>query len=286
MFPEIKLTIPTDEEVKASALRWYDRVGFSFIDQWPEQWRAASMPTTLLPLQMRTIKAMIDGPENIEEWLNERDELADSIDRILDWRPHMIRLNSRSPKDMSFPSSPVTVSGRTAVHWLAGSERVFDDLCKFYSAKKPAFIALREYIWMPSEGEFRCFVRDGELIAITQYDYVDNRVIDFLQTKTARDTIWTTIEAWWKISIHPYSPVQEYVFDVFSASDPLLIEVNPYGLSDPCCAKSYANVELGGFFFNPTGGEEGIASNLHKNNTLTPKHAEEGITPSPQGSKP
>ena len=93
------------------------------------------------------------------------------------------RLSSRSPKDSlalrrradaasssdTEQSGCLCRSGQEVVELLATSERVFADLGRAASTESPSFVLLRAWADMPPENEFRAFVLDGKVTAISQY---------------------------------------------------------------------------------------------------------------------
>ena len=125
-----------------------------------------------------------------------------------------------------------------------------DDASMFKHARKPMYIALRQLIFMRPRNEFRCFVYEGQMLSVVQYHY--DKVFDFLQSDDRRDEIFDLIKNYWATKVHPASPLSNYVFDVDIGQQgrPLmLIEINPWGRSDPCAAGNYDAVLSGGFHF-------------------------------------
>lgn len=244
--PAFEISLPTDEEIQASCTQRYERIRPTLIDQWPREWHEASIPTHMFALthdDVSRIVALQDGGEPSALVV-----LATRLDVTMNWREKFVRLNTRSPKDVTHPGLPITNAGRQAISWLASSMRTFDDLCLLLRVEKPAFIALREPTYIDPEHEYRCFVKDGEFISVSQYFY--DRCFDGLQDKATRLSIVSKVDGFWKKHIQPHTDMQNYVFDVFfDRHGPRLLEVNTYGLSDPCAAKTYEDVEKGGFFF-------------------------------------
>jgi len=87
------------------------------------------------------------------------------------------------------------------------------------------------------------------MIAVSRYDYGNEAL-----GKYDGDAIFSQLSAWYEEHIAAH--YQTIVFDVELGSygeygkqnEPLLIEVNPYGLSDPCLFKNYEAVESEGGF--------------------------------------
>jgi hypothetical protein len=175
------------------------------------------------------------------------DAFAAELDAAMGWDRKFVRLNSRSPKDWPYPFEvPATCSGKEAISMMAGSERVLDDLYEFsWVPEQPAYVCLRDFVyWIKGWNEFRCFVKDGALIAVTHYDY--RKPAPDKVTRKAPD-IRRIIDRYFLEKLKPALHVDTVVFDVAidlpAGDQPLLIEINPYGLSDPCWFGSYAEVE-------------------------------------------
>ena len=228
---------PSPEELRETCYRKWAISGPFNIDQWPDDVLALSMPTKFIPVT------------DFEEWWHmwEGDEAvmykyAALIDDAIGFRQHFIRLNSRSPKDMTTPGAPITCSGKQAVFWISGSERCADDTSLHQWAEKPLFICAREWRPIRPEWEFRCFAKGGKLIAVSRYDYQNPAAMG----ESAADGIWAAAERFY--GEHLGQHYADVVFDLHApgTSAELLIELNPYGLSDPCLFGSYAEVEKGG----------------------------------------
>lgn len=242
--------LPTPEEHRAASLAWLSRIQPTLMDQWPKELMALSIPTKLLPIDVDRIWSSLckfhDG-EGVDNGLK---GLALALDHYIGWNRKFIRLNSRSPKDNLWPFEvAATVSGKEAVLLLAGSMRVLDDLMEFrWIPEQPASVAIRDFDPRISGwNEFRCFVKDGDLIAVTHYDY----------TKEAPDRIVKNdkeirekINAYFAEELKPVLHVGTVVFDLAMMNDMsfVLIEINPYGLSDPCHFQTYKNVEAASSF--------------------------------------
>ena len=154
-----------------------------------------------------------------------------------------MRLNSRSPKDATYPGLPVTCSGKQAVYWLGGSERVLDDVVMIRGARKPIFICLREVRLLHKDGEFRCFARDGKMLAVSRYFFADPP-----QSALQPDEhIWDAAVSFYDKHLGTHYP--DVVFDLYApgSAQELLIEINPYGMSHPCMFSGYGEIEeIGG----------------------------------------
>lgn len=238
--PEI--VMPTAEQMRASSLRWFERIGPTLIDRWPAELAALSMPTEFVRFPLEVMEPLFeqkgDQPAKIIQ------DLASELDAKIGWKRRFVRLNSRSPKDATWPFEvPATISGKEALSMMAGSERMLDDLCYFrHIPEHPAYICLRDWVWgFQTENEYRCFVKDGELIAVTHYDYTH----PWAGPEDGGAEMRVAINSWFDIALRPRLHIQTVVFDLHAHHDGsfLLIEINPYGLSDPCHFGSYERVE-------------------------------------------
>lgn len=239
----MRIKMPTNAEHRAISLQWLARCQPCLIDQWPKELADLSFPTEFVSVPEGTVEeffAMHDGkaPGPIMR------ELAAEMESRMNWRRHFVRLNSRSPKDCSYPFEvPATLSGREAILFLSSSMRVLDDLYEFkWVPEQPAFICLREWQYgLRSTEEYRCFVKDGELIAVTAYDYTKEHTVPADGGASVREAI----DIYFRSTLKPALHIDTVVFDLWMPprQEPWLVEINPYGLSDPCFFGSYNDVE-------------------------------------------
>jgi hypothetical protein len=229
---------PDPAENKASAERYYERIGPFNIDQWPESVRALSFPTRMIEVEdKQEFLGIFDPPGDA---IAQR--YADRLDVMMGWDSHFIRLNSRSPKDTSYPVAPITASGKQAMWWIRGSERCLEDAVRHYHANKPLFICAREWRPINPAFEFRCFAKDGQLIAVSRYDYANPSQVNDAEGSW----IFAAVEDYYRNNLSAH--FSSVVFDLYAPGqrEEILIELNPYGLSDPCLFVSYEEVEKGG----------------------------------------
>lgn len=238
-------TLPSPEELLEINLEHYDRVGFTYLDQWSPGLSALSMPSKRLELSREDLDALIGVYDNWG-WSPRLAEIASRLDDLFDWREMFVRLNSRSPKDSGYPGLPITCAGRQAISWILASERCFDDFCRFNISRKPLFIYLRECVRIPEEWELRCFIKGGEMIAATQYHRGCTNAA--WQSPTGRDKTWNEIRAFYSQSVKQHVPRDTFVLDLYPEGDRWrVLEINPYGLSDPILF-NYAEIEAEGGF--------------------------------------
>ena len=239
------ISVPTEDELRPHMLERWESQAKEAIDQWPEEIAALSVKTHLIPIDTNEIKEIYDNPES-EAWLSAMNRYAALIDEKTGWNRHFIKLSTRSPKDATMNAPTITLSGKQAMDWISNSERCLDDIYMAHIAKKPIYIAVREIYHAAPGGEFRCFAKDGKLIAVSRYDYHKEAQIEY-----PADKIFQQLSDWYEENIAAH--YQTVVFDVELGcydrdGQPLLIELNPYGLSDPCLFRSYEAIEQEGGF--------------------------------------
>lgn len=160
------------------------------------------------------------------------------------------RLNTRSPKDITAPLKPVFHKPQDVVNAFLGSERTIDDMVMLRRNGLPCAIYFLPVIPIPDGGEFRCFVKDTSLIGISQYEPCHS---PFPRKKA--DFIIDQVKAFAPKVCAAFNQ-SSFVFDVwfYKEETPFLLEVNPYGLSDPCLFESYETLEKkGGYRFYQVG---------------------------------
>lgn len=118
-------------------------------------------------------------------------------------------------------------TGSEAMSLLLTSERVFADLHDWLKFGEPEQVVLRQ--WEPDlrlENEFRAFVYEGKLAAVSQYDHYG--VFDDLEEHMGR--IEELIRVAWK-ALHPHVGEATYACDwvYLPASDSVtLVELSPF----------------------------------------------------------
>lgn len=241
--------LPTEEEMYAAGREWYDAASFSFLDRWPEALHALSFPSTRLDLSDADVSALLSLYDEHDP--TRLTDIAARLDDLMQWENRFVRLNSRSPKDQTHPAPPITCAGRQAAIWIATSHRTFEDLLRLQSARAPASIWLRDWVYIEPSMELRCFVRDGRLCAATQYNIAEHSPT--FQSEAGRKAVWSAADELAN-RVSAMLGRAEYVLDIFPCNDGewRVVEINPYGSSDPILFKNYAAVEdEGGFRWVP-----------------------------------
>lgn len=113
------------------------------------------------------------------------------------------KLNWKSPKDamwMTTSNSLKCHSPSDVMLLLKTSERLLDDLESIRTSKENSemsiSLGLREWRNVPSAGEFRCFVHNGELIGVSQRgvtEYFPSVVEDRKRIRQRIDNFFETV---------------------------------------------------------------------------------------------
>ena len=233
--------LPTPEEVKRNTLSSWKAV---------EPVLLSRLHPEILRLTIPTKFVSVPTDEISQHWLPAFDTaeagklgaerlLAEAKAALNDFPGgFFFKLDSRSPKDTEIPRYTAD-----KVHDLPGavfnSERMLDDLCAQRYHRDNFVLCFRE--WTEMRDEQRVFVRDGAIQGITRYDYREEPPIEYTPDHIAhieRDA------AEYLAAIHLHMPITHYVFDFgyLPSGETILIELNPYGLSDPCCFGSYDKI--------------------------------------------
>jgi hypothetical protein len=233
---------PTDEELRASALQWQSIMEPLLIDKWSPGLLALSAPTTFLEFPMELAREWWQEEET--GWSDTAERFASEIDRACGWDLKFFRLNSRSPKDWMWPlKALVSCSGRTMLWVMRGSERMLDDLTRFARADVKPVLCLRDVLYgcTPS-WELRVFVKNGVVKAVAEYGH--GPTLRF--PRESDEELRTNAERYVLDVVGPHLPRDTVVVDLFCELQKFtLIEINPYGLSDPVGAVSYEAIEAG-----------------------------------------
>lgn len=166
-----------------------------------------------------------------------------------------VRLGSRSPKDSYFwwrderpegqPEGRMwpIVSGAGAVGALLDtSERINDDLLEAVSLDYTPWIWVRAWVDILPFQEFRCFVKGGRVVGISQYNYAEM----YPQLVKDKTLYINAVQLILNKRIIPSLHIPDAVVDVYVTLDTMpsgrgrrasarLLEINPYfELTDPC----------------------------------------------------
>jgi hypothetical protein len=244
----------------------------TYIENWPAELHDLSIRSKGIRLTTEDARALGSNIIDFGELFGQRKPIDDLVERIngFIWKYFkdgaFVKLGSRSPKDRLYTvwgegSSVRVTDGKEAVRLLcAGSERISDDLLLAINENYEPYIWLREWKEIPPWAEFRCFVRNRELIGISQYNYLKGRY--FQEIEEYKEGIEKSIRVFYKDALEPILRLDSVIFDVFLAEEmsrlvTYLIELNPFfTLTDPCLF-NWSDESLDSLFSNANGDFDG-----------------------------
>jgi len=234
---------------------YWDIVRPTYIENWPPELCRLSIAQVDVPLTLAEAEAIGASMCELYEMfpkphMRDLTGIRKRVDEAVKKFPRgaFIRLGSRSPKDsaIAMHRSFRCRNGKEALEVILGvSERMMEDLLLALEMKYPPHVFLREWIDIPKWCEFRCFMRDRELVGVSQYHYFEwcpqagkNRdgirwAIDqfFPSFKEAShlDTVIFDVVVKHHGYIHPHERVRVSEWSV------KLLEINPFfEHTDPC----------------------------------------------------
>ena len=232
-----------------SCKKTFDLIRSTFLDQWPEKvWKLTIPMQARVEIPLEWVDELCEIGARKEGVVEKR--ICEVLEPVMDGRPYFVRLNSSSPKDFTFPKMPVFKKPQDVVEALFNSQRTLDDMLEMRNNSAEVYIYFRPYIKIFPGTEFRCFVQDRHLRGISEYEPSKS---DFPRVR--KDDITKSILEFTPRVVDAFNQ-DEFVYDVFfpksSAQQktlrPVLIEINPYGLSDLCLFESYETI--GGYAYN------------------------------------
>lgn len=225
------------EQIESAIATIRERSPF-FMEQWAPGLTALSIQSEIIRLPQKWVEAlnafvdaMIDGKDF---WAIADYDLVkaigDAIGRV--GGSAFVRLGSRSPKDntliMREDMRPMPVySGRQAMEAMGYSERVFIDLLDARRANYMPVIAVRRWLEIPPECEFRCFVTEGKISGMTQY-YCEGFGPSSWIIKNAT-AIEAALRSYLTYLLIPLSGLSSFTADIILTPDfrATLLEINP-----------------------------------------------------------
>jgi hypothetical protein len=239
--PEIQCRLPTDEEVKRNTLASWEAVEPVLLSRLHPEILRLSMPTRFVTVPTRQITEWwlpgFDGqnaPQKAAAQL-----LAGGRAALADYPGgFFFKLDGRSPKDCGIVRYTADNLHELPPHFFC-SERMLDDLVAQRFHRDGFVLCFRK--WVELADEQRVFVRNGTIQGMSRYDYRNEPTAEYTEDHI---THVQAAAAEYVTAISPYMATPDYVFDFgyLPHGKPILIELNPYGLSDPCCFRSYDSV--------------------------------------------
>lgn len=251
----------------------------TYIENWPAALAELSVPQSGVELTRSDVQMLGAAQEDYFELWEKPDgidleSIRNRIDRAISevrvpgvTSGVFVRLGSRSPKDSWWPWRDDNVDGFRGGDWpwplrtaddclgvlLGASERVNDDLLLAYNTGYTPWIFVRQWEDIPKWAEFRCFMRDGELVGVSQYLH-DRPYQEVIQR---HELFAAAIDRFFTESFRPACHMDTCVFDVWvkvttkgggaTKVSVRLLEINPFfRLTDPCLLR-WDDLEQAGY---------------------------------------
>ncbi len=238
-------TLPTKEQIMEVATDWWKiHVGINFLD-WNDTLLKHSYPLKPCKIPLSLVEktlGMADCKGTIEELSNlYAPIILPALTELNCQESFFIKLITRSPKD--FLDDFEIKSIPEAINAIAGSMRCFEDLSLLMQIDM-AYLVVRPFISFEEWQEWRVFVKDGKIVGISQYYYM---TCYYFSDEKAKE-IETEIRDFMDNIVIPNMGIPTFVADIIVKGDyddrgTILLETNPYGLSDPCIFENYDSLD-------------------------------------------
>ena len=240
--------IPTDKEMEVIASKWWENhIGINFAD-WNDKLREYTFGYRVIPIDSDFINELLkiaDGDRsNINTTFQKFVHLVSPALKEMDCEESFfLKLITRSPKDIMAndedhgkPSPSFLLSD--AMNSIVSSMRCFEDLVLLRHLPQ-ASIVVRPFIKFRASEEWRVYIKDKKIVGISQYYYhsefpeLDKKEMDFINQEV-RDIV--------NDIVIPNIPLNDFIADIIVGNEnrpTVVLETNPYGLSDPCLFGGY-----------------------------------------------
>lgn len=237
--------IPTDEEMERIAKKWWlYHFGVNFLD-WNEALNSHTIPYRVVKIPKKlvaeTFQMENNEKVNYEKIVREYTALlAPALVEMGCEGNFFIKTISRSPKDyLSDGGKPIALTSVYEAIWaITSSMRCLDDGVLLYALDK-FYLVVRPYVDFKERDEWRVYVEDGKIVGISQYYYTTP--FGYSQEELAATE--KSIRDFMRDIVLPNVSIPSYVADIVFNPKPLLLELNPFGLSDPCLFGSYNSLD-------------------------------------------
>lgn len=237
--------MPSEDRLAEAARKWWDMLEPHCFHKWNDALMAVTYPVIMVTVSPRMVMDLLKSAEKSDPAsLKIQSDMAAMIDAALDGtgleNRFFAKLCSRSPKDyLSDGGKPrPLVDGADCVDALLSSMRCFEDMFDLRHIDG-AYIVLRPYVDFEPWQEWRVFVKDGQIAGISQYYYLEN----FPELQGDFSPIGRDITSFMEGTVITNFPLKDFVADVIMEEKPVLLEINPFGLSDPCLFRDYSALD-------------------------------------------
>lgn len=225
---------PDKSEIFKISTDWFSVHKHINMLDWSDKLKSLSFPFKYFKIPSDMAVDMVNGIDRRNDFKTIcEDALIDS-----GWnKSFFVKLITRSPKDYLYDGMELK-SSEEAYDALCLSMRTAEDLCMLSNIDM-CYIIIRPFINIPKSKEFRFFVYGKKIVGISQYHYNDNTII-----VDSEEFLKRSIYSLMKRVINNIN-INHFVSDVYidEWQDACLIEINPFGLSDPCLFVDYASLD-------------------------------------------
>lgn len=239
---------------------YFEQVSPTYIENWPRELCSMSIAQIDIPLTIQEADNLGSHIAEYGETFNRTGDLTIITNRVIQAvrkfpNGAFVRLGSRSPKDawlalkqgsmkVETPEGPVILDNHPLRFMLDCSERVSDDLHLAIANNYAPHIFVRQWIDIEKWQEFRCFMVGRLLKGISQYFYMDGRMLEIVENEGG--IRWAIEEFFVEFRKAFFSTdLWDVVFDVIVFRKQVehrsyiwevkLLEINPFGpMTDPC----------------------------------------------------
>lgn len=229
---------------------YFEMVKPTYIENWPRELCSLSIAQVDIPLNAADVHGLLANMMDYgsEYCCDESPDLTNlrlCVECAVRKFPAgcMIRLGSRSPKDswLWFKGPKIVPGDGDPLRFvLDASERMYDDLRMAQENGYQPHLFVRQWVNIPPWTELRCFMRDRQLVGISQYSY------HFVYPEIAvnESTMRWAVEVFFDQHFLSACPLRNVVFDVWpiikrrgreTEVEVKLLEINPFfEMTDPC----------------------------------------------------
>jgi hypothetical protein len=237
-------TMPTEEEWGATSTEWMKPLRPCLYTYWPARFKELSFRTHVVDMTPEEVKELCDTFDHVS--LKHRSSVHQKITEGASQYDSgcFFKLESRSPKDNYW--GEMTNFRACSFHdvmKLLYSERILDDLTRYRYSDEPLRLLFREWHPINKSGEFRCFIKNRKLAGTSQYHYCcfddafhKPRPAAYADIFARKSELAILIQQFITDEIIANLHIDDLVVDLWidHMRKVTLIEINPYGLSDPC----------------------------------------------------
>ncbi len=228
--------LPSEDSLIIYSKNWWKHHEHINMMEWNDKVKESSFEFKIIDIPLHIINLMLKDNTNTKELNTINNYFIESLKGYKHIDSFFAKLITRSPKDYLDGGYKLS-SVKEMTNALCSSMRTFEDMCVLRRIPEKAKLVVRPFINIPKEKEFRVFIKDYKINGITQYHW--DRKSEWINENSY--FIEKSIRVFVESNIIPNIKKSDFVLDLFfnNSDYPKLIEINPYGLSDPCMFFDY-----------------------------------------------